>query len=342
MPADVQWNTTNGPGPYPYRANFTILERVEDAIPRSRSVGSAASDTMPRSNPPILEDVAHKRVKSHSDSHDSSSDSGYADPGYADPVDAVREYLASQGRNGGNVVVTEPPYQTLEEIQRARLMRILPQEQRDAEGGGGGGEEPTYSRPFDCLLGLSNPVRVTSVSSQQHLSVFPLAFRRTASPDGPISSGRAVRKKHRLSRQLPPASSGSDDTLSSFSSPEPAEEGSLLSGRRSNSLGCLLEPEEVGRPRSKPAASPVKGRHLRERVNSENNLLVDRSSLGSSPDLGRRTTCSTAVSCSQIRAGQTPSPIASSSPPHIPVPARVTRLENGQARLISSASLDSQ
>ena len=340
LPGDVQWKSSNGPGPHPYLASFTILERPEDPIPRSRSVGSAASNVPTRKNPPILEDVANTRVKTHSEGHDSGSDSGYADP-----IDAVREYYAAQGREVGNVVVTEPPYQTLEEIQQARLMQIQ-------ENVNTGGEDPTYSRPIDCLMGLSNPVKVTAVSSQQQLSVFPLAFRRTASPDAPISCARPVRKKHhhqhRLSHHLPLASSGSDDTLSSFSSPEPAEESSLLSGRRSNSLGCLLEPEDVGRGKAKgkSAPGPMEARHLRTRVSSESNLLTaDYRSPDSSPVLGRRTTCPKTVSSRRNGTGQASFPDTSPphcSPSHVPVPVRVTRLENGQAMLVSPSILDNQ
>ena len=306
------------------------MDPIDDPIPRSRSVGS---DSLPRRNPPpILEDPPVRERKSHSESQESGSDSGYADPGYADPIDAMKEY--QQAKEAGNVVVSDPPYQTLEEIQQARLTHVLARDnERDLD------DEPAYSRPIDCLMGLPNPVKVTSVSSQQHLSVYPLAFRRTASPDSPLLRGRGYKKKngHQL---LPSPSYGSDDTLSSFSSPEPADEIPNLSERRSSSLGSLLEPEELTRQKPKPEVLQDNSRLLRNRVGSEGNLLRESNTSRSSPVFTRSNTCSVVNQNGATRTCSTNNCSPQYSPRHIPVPVRVTRLENGKAVLVSSAALD--
>lgn len=298
------------------------MDRSDDPIPRSRSVGS---DTLPRRKPPpILEDASTNVEKSHSESHESGSDSGYADP-----IDALREY---QMKVSGNVVVSEPPYQTLEEIQRARLEQVLHQDNGDMAG-----EEPAYSRPIDCLMGLANPVKVSPMSTQQHLNVYPRTFRRTVSPDSPLT-GRVYRKKH---PHLASPCYGSDDTLSSFSSPEPADELGQLSGRRSNSLGSLLEPEEYPRPKLKPDLLQDSSRLIRNRVGSEGDLLRgDIRSPHASPVYSRRNTCSDTKRRGARSSSDNSSP--QYSPHHIPVPVRVTRLENGQAMLVSPAVLDHQ
>ena len=307
------------------------MDPIDDPIPRSRSVGS---DTLPRRNPPpILEDPPVRERKSQSESQESGSDSGYADPGYADPIDAMKEY--NQAKDAGNVVVSEPPYQTLEEIQQARLARVLAQDNE-----GDLDDEPTYSRPIDCLMGLTNPVKVTSVTSQQHLSVYPLTFRRTASPESPLLHGRGYKKKIRVSHQLLASPSyGSDDTLSSFSSPEPADEIPNLAERRSSSLGSLLEPEELTRQKPKPELLQDNSHSLRNRVGSEGNLLRGGNTSHTSPVFTRSNTCS--VTNGATRTCPTNcSPRY--SPHHIPVPVRVTRLENGKAMLVSPAALDHQ
>jgi hypothetical protein len=70
------------------------------------------------------------------------------EPGYADPIDVLRSYYKTQQAQmvmgGAGRKVSEPPYQTLRQIQQAGLSMEDP-------------DDPTYSRPYDCLRGYWDP-----------------------------------------------------------------------------------------------------------------------------------------------------------------------------------------
>ena len=240
-----------------------------------------------------------------------------SDSGYADPIDALRQYYNSQQQNMDfssrkKVSVTsDPPYQTLEEIQRARLIQMDP-------------DDPTYSRPFDCLRGLPGPVRISGENSTGFVMLPP--------PVAGMSSN---------DRHFPrPILRGSSDEAISTSpspspSPEPQDIRSLRRSQRCGSLDHLLSPmsSEV---RKVPVKFKDDSAMMRLRVSSEGNLLSKMRQQPSRPDIlsPLALTVSTA-SERDCTSSSSPQP----SPIHAPMPVEVTRLYNGSAKFIQHHDL---
>lgn len=227
-----------------------------------------------------------------------------SDSGYADPIDALKQYYSSlQQTPDARKKISVPPYQTLEEIQRARLSQVDP-------------DDPTYSRPYDCLRGLPGPVRISGENSTGF--VMPPAQRYNVCVP-----------ERRFHRPILQGSSGSDEALSSSPSPSPSPEPreigtSLRRSHRSGSLDHLLDPGSGIRK------VPVKFKDdslVRMRVSSEGNLLSKVRRHPSRPDI-LSPLALTASTASEHSSSPQPSPL------HAPVPAEVTRLYNGSAKYI--------
>ena len=238
----------------------------------------------------------YDRMK-QTDSHSSWSESGYADP-----IDALKSYYNSGGHQGG--MVNESPYQSLSEIQRVRQQQLERIEQSQ--------NDPTYSRPFDSLVGLREPVKIKGEGRPG----IPVALKSVNTPLDftPMRStvmGTKKKSHHRM-RQVTHRSSGSDETLSSSPSPEPRMH-PLQNSHRSGSLDCLLQPSDV----PQVTVSDEKYHCIRQRINSLGDLLSANNS--------RR---------SPTSSEWTPSCSPQPSPIHVPIPTEVTRLQNGYARVV--------
>ena len=362
-PVKIAAKPTNlsSPFPYNYRTNITILEESEKfdqpqeryrskSVSQPRTTSSASSS--PRhvnnifnldspvdqnyshfnnhhrqhSNPLILgPDIPHNydKLRGPPPPRDSETPGSGSDSGYADPIDALRQYYSSQYQ-GGNIPVSEPPYQTLAEIQRIRQAR-LNLNRTDSP------EDPAYSRPFDCLRGLPGPVRISGETTPG--IAMPQNFQHTN------PTGRS-RMKKRVHRQPFHASSGSDDALSSSPSlspsPEPEDITPLTSSQRSGSLDCLLEPPTIQKVRVK--LKEDSSHRMRQRVHSEGNLLAQKK-LSSRPDILSPLALTTSTASEQDR---TPSSSPQPSPIHVPVPVEVLKLHNGFAKLVHPSSSSSQ
>ena len=354
---------TNLPSPFPYnyRTNITILEESEKfdqpqerhrskSVSHPRTTSSASSSPhhannifnldssldqnyshfnhhRQHSNPLILgSDTPHNydKLRCPPPPRDSETPGSGSDSGYADPIDALRQYYSSQ-YPGGNIPVSEPPYQTLAEIQRIRQAR-LNLSRTDSP------EDPAYSRPFDCLRGLPGPVRISGETTPG--IAMPQHFQHVN------AAGRNRVKKHRVHRQALHASSGSDDALSSSPSlspsPEPEDITPLTSSQRSGSLDCLLEPPTIQKVRVKLKEDT--SCRMRQRVHSEGNLLAQKKR-PSRPDVLSPLALTTSTASEQDR---TPSSSPQPSPLHVPIPIEVSRLHNGFARLVHPSSSSSQ
>ena len=114
------------------------------------------------------------------------------EPGYANPIDALQEFFESNQKPlQSEDERTESPYQSMEEIRRLRELQ-----QREDVGPGyhrivaDVEDNPGYSRPFDALLSIIEPLKVTTECSRKSLNVSPLPWQRLASPaEKPPRSG---------------------------------------------------------------------------------------------------------------------------------------------------------
>ena len=132
------------------------------------------------------------------------------DGGYANPIDALRQCFDSsqnllEGGGGGEQGATgngsgeeggrekegvgdgaegrghEAPHQSFDVIRKLRELQI----QAGKEMSSGAPDNPVYSRPFDALIGVAEPLKVTPDSSRRKLNISPLPWQRTGSPSEP-------------------------------------------------------------------------------------------------------------------------------------------------------------
>ena len=282
-----------------------------------------------------------------------------SDPGYADPIDALREYYSSQAQKGAGMPedvsngpeISDPPYQTLAQIQERRRWQVLQDTTQNPE------DDPTYSKPFDCLVGLAAPIRVTSETSapSRKLSISPLAMHRTISPDFCTRTSIKTHRRGYAIRRHARKASGSEETLSSSPSPEPDTTPLLrIRPHRCTSLDSLLNPADDFRLLSS------RNGELRERVKSTGNLLDDKPIKTITRQGCRERVCSlgnllptkgtyplapratSPLALARVISDQDVIPRSSSSsivspqpsPLHLPIPTEVTRLQNGYATVV--------
>lgn len=319
------------------RSSIVILEEDQEEflmskepVVRSRSVSQPYRDFSPRHKNILRlesnDQVTGFRSRSHTQSETAILEREYdkirtpkshpdveilgsgSDSGYADPIDTLRKYYNSQSKSE-----SDPPYQSLEEIQRIRQAQMNRIEESH--------DDPAYSRPFDCLIGLPGPVKVKGEMQKMYT---PLSVRRVSSPDYPVQlvpvGGTRNKKKYRIPRRLLHGSSGSDETLSSSLSPSPEPDfHPLVRNQRSGSLDRLLEPTKISTARRQEQ------RMLKARINSEGDLLSERIII-SQETLSPLTIGS--VTSDNSSSSLQPSPI------HAPSPVELTRMQNGFARLV--------
>ena len=273
-------------------------------------------------SPSILNPTDSKGSSQELDStHGSESDSGYADP-----IDALQQYYNSQAPPIRGHPPIEPPYQSLAEIQRLRMAAIKLNMIEDSD-------DPTYSRPFDCLRGLPEPVRVSGGGETGTLG--RRNYRRQYVP---VATGES----HVPSRRGPSRGSSDEAISTSSSSPEPGNQGDeihpLRRSDRTGSLDQLLESPEAPKVLVKVKDDFVT---MRPRVNSDGNVLMKNRNRSCRPDILSPLALTSSTASEQ---DQTPPFSPQQSPLHVPV--EVTRLQNGFAKLVgqdySSSSSQSQ
>ncbi|XP_019864232.1 PREDICTED: uncharacterized protein LOC100636902 [Amphimedon queenslandica] len=246
--------------------------------------------------------------------HGSESDSGYADP-----IDALQQYYNSRPQAKSQAPV-EPSYQSLAEIQRLRMAAVKLNMIED-------NEDPTYSRPFDCLRGLPEPVRVSGGGETGTLG--RRNYRRQYVP---IATPESQASRHVISR------GSSDEAISTSSeSPEPSQTDEVHPLRRSDrtgSLDRLLESPEAPKVLVKVKDDFVT---MRPRVNSDGNILTRNKNRSCRPDVLSPLALTSSTASEQ---DQTPPSSPHHSPLHVPV--EVTKLQNGFAKLVNHNYSSSQ
>lgn len=201
------------------------------------------------------EDAGHKSSRATSD----IDITGGADSEscYADPVDALKKYHLNIELNNHNndehsdMTSLDTSYRSIKEVQKIRQVQL------NKVQGSSYDEDPTYSRPFDCLIGLPNPVKVRAEPVSRRL-VSPLTVQRRSTPEFPSMGAGAhtSRRRNHMTRKQKPKSvstpkslsrSTSSDDLSSSSSMSPSPEPtftSMVSNHRQSSVSFDIEDDD--------------------------------------------------------------------------------------------------
>ena len=252
------------------------------------------------------EDGSNKSSRATSDVENPGGSEFESD--YADPIDALRRYYESNP--SGDSSSLDVPYQSVSEVQKlkqAQMSRV-----------GSYDDDPTYSRPFDCLIGLPNPVRVRGEMLPKKL-ISPLATQRHSTPDFPVSlterhpMKRRSHPNHRISRKPLQKSSrsSSEDNLSSSPSPSPEPNYSpLIINRQSSASFDLLGDDDDS---NILLADEPSHSILKSRLSSDGGDMISVNSLDTQSPLG---------------SSPQPSPI------RVPSPVEITRMHNGYAKVV--------
>ena len=275
--------------------NMANVNLGED-LPQNRPHSQTQCDTYSVSS---QDDLSNKSSQVPSDVENQGGPD--SESGYADPIDALKKYYESQNQTPSDVSSLDIPYQSLSEIQRIRRAQMTKVNS--------GEEDPTYSRPFDCLIGLPAPVKVRGeINSKRFIS--PLALQRHSTPDFPVTLAdrhAAGKRRSRTSRKLPQRASrsSSEENLSSSLSPSPEPDyHHLLSRNQSSGSVDLLQGEED------PHILLAEDHQLlKSRISSDGDLL-------------------------SITSHETQSSSPQPSPIHAPSPVEITRMQNGFAQLV--------
>lgn len=159
---------------------------LDDSIVPTDQQTESGSDSVPSSS---TEDLglgdAQSRVLTSGIGMESSPESDSEEDGYANPIDALHMFLDT--RQGG-----DGPYQSIEAVRRMRELQMQQRQRIDSSSSDSGqqcaqiDDSPTYSRPFDALMGISEPFKVTPEVplSSRKLNVSPLPWQRGVSPTG--------------------------------------------------------------------------------------------------------------------------------------------------------------
>ena len=138
-----------------------------------------------------------------------------SEPGYAEPADVVPNYLDQA--NVGNRSDSSSPYESVEDIRRMREIQNKRKRQQphkterndspsgdetgqtspNDEGNSGG-----YSRPFDALTGIPNPLKVTTDSQNKKLNISPIPWQQGEKIKSP-NTEKSARSLHLTTK--PPA-----------------------------------------------------------------------------------------------------------------------------------------
>ena len=196
------------------------------------------------------EDVSNKSSRVPSDVENPGGPD--SESGYADPIDALRKYYESHTPPNSDMSSLDAPYQHVSVVQKLREAQMSKVSNYD--------DDPTYSRPFDCLVGLPNPLKVRGETAPKKI-ISPLVLQRHSTPDFPVSlaQNRHPAKRRTRSTRKPAAlrrsqSSSDEDELSSSLSPSPepiysspiihADGGDLLDGEDIIGEGNILENDD--------------------------------------------------------------------------------------------------
>ena len=277
------------------------IGKRDNSISPSRSRSHSQHEAVSLSS---QDDVSNKSSKTPSDVETTGGPD--SESGYADPIDALRKYYESQTLSPSDVSSLDAPYQSVAHVQRLKQAQMNKAVSYD--------EDPTYSRPFDCLIGLPTPLKVRAETTTRK-NISPLALQRQSTPDFPVSlAQRPVKRRghhHRFSRKLPQRnesqSSSDDDGLSSSLSPSPEPDYSpLINNRQSSASFDLLGDDD---PAILLADEPTK--ILKSRVSSDGDLL-------------------------SMNSVETQSPLNSPEPFPIlvPSPVEITKMQNGYAKVV--------
>ena len=273
------------------------IGRRDNSISPSRSRSQSQYEAVSLSS---QEDVSNKSSKTPSDVEFTGGPD--FESGYADPIDALRKYYESQNTPPADDVSSlDTPYQSLAEIQKLRQAQMSKASSYD--------DDPTYSRPFDCLIGLPTPLKVRAENTTKKI-VSPLAIQRQSTPDLPALRHTTKRRghHHRFSRKIPPRndsqSSSDEDELSSSLSPSPEPDYSpLINNRQTNVSFDLLGDDDDDTP------ILLTDEPSKFHASSEGDLL-------------------------SMNSVDTHSPSSEPSPVRVPSPIEITRMQNGYAKVV--------
>ncbi len=227
-------------------ANMNLNGSNSDLSP-SRSRSYTQQDVVSLSS---QEDVSNKSSRAPSDIENPGGPD--SESGYADPIDALRKYYESHNTPpNSDMSSLDAPYQHVSVVQKLREAQMSKVSNYD--------DDPTYSRPFDCLVGLPNPLKVRGETAPKKI-LSPLVLQRHSTPDFPVSltqnrhpTKRRIRSTRKPAMRRSQSSSDEEDLSSSLSpSPEPiystpiihANGGDLLDGDIIDDGRNLLENDE--------------------------------------------------------------------------------------------------
>ena len=329
-----------------------------------------------------VEDPGYAMVFTHNGSSVSESQES-DDDGYVNPIDAIQQYFDSNQQlvedgnateawgttgegmdeevvgSGGEGLISEPSYQSFEDIRKLRELQI--QEREEKEMSGVAPDNSGYSRPFDALFGVAEPLKVTPDASRRKLNISPLPWQRTVSPSEvkmPRSPLLDMQMKFTGSKeQLRSEGSSSSLTAGGESSSEatvrtrdylmhrqPSEPESYLDQPPQGTN--LKQPSFNGRPHS-----AVNFSILRQRSQSDSPTLEDvqPQQRGTSnfdslvvTDIYNHGNSEAGIKPSDVRAkkvGWLERSVSEASMKAQLKPVSVKKLRSGQARLISPRSL---
>ena len=340
-------------------------------------------------------EYAMVRIRSRSSvSESQESDDG----GYANPIDALRQCFDS-GQNlleggGGGVGDDEggeeqgasdgsgeeggrekegvgdgvegrnrrPPHQSSDDnIRKLRELQI-----QGKESSGNASDNPVYSRPFDALFGVAEPLKVTPDASRRKLNISPLPWQRTNSSSEPkVPRSPLLDRQMKFSsgtERLAVGSQGSSSSLTETSSettvrmrdyrrgsePETYLDHPPLPPMRKEQGGGKKRPTFNGQPH--PAANLghiVRPRSQSESLTPEESLSQERDTTGNVldpravSDIYDHENDEGGIKPSDVRAkkvGWLERTVSEASTKKLK-PASVKKLRSGQARLISPKSL---
>lgn len=261
--ADITPQSINGSNtlPYKHKTSVTIFEENHpaDSLQRTRSASQPQNTLKKTSSAGIGIDLSPLRsqsqdlmsISSQEDTSNKSSRatsdidvSGGADSEscYADPIDALKKYhlsnelLSHNDEETSDMTSLDISHRSVMEVQKIRKVQLNKIQASSLD------EDPTYSRPYDCLIGLPNPVKVRAEPTPRRM-ISPLAIQRRSTPEFPSvqmtnthPSRRRPLRPSRKQKQKSLSRSTSEDDLSSSSlspSPEPTYSALMTNNRQS-------------------------------------------------------------------------------------------------------------